>query len=213
VVNHKRVSRLIAANGLGARRKKQFLIITKSKKGQWIAENILNRQFSVSSPNRAWVSDITYIATAEGWLYLAVVLDLYSRRVFGWSMDRRIDSQFVLQALSMAAIGREPPQGLIFHSDRGFQYASQNVRNAISSYGMRQSMSRKGNCWDNACAEAFFNSLKSELIGKHIFQSRSEAQSAIFEYIEIFYNGVRLHSTLDYLSPNEYEKQLNRMAS
>jgi putative transposase len=213
-VGHNRVARLIAKHGLYAVRKKQFRITTKSSKGQWVAENLLDRQFSVAAPNAAWVSDITYIATAEGWLYLAIVLDLCSRRVVGWSMGARIDAQLVLEALMMALTRRQPPRGLIFHSDRGCQYASRMFRKATARWAIRQSMSRKGNCWDNACAESFFKTLKVELIGKYIYASRSEAKSAIFEYVEVFYNRKRLHSTLDYHSPADYEQRLEqRLAS
>ncbi len=206
-VGHNHVARLIAENGLAARRKKKFRITTASKKGQWIAENLLRRRFNVSSPNRTWVSDITYIATAEGWLYLAIIIDLFSRRVVGWSMGTRINAQLIIRAFLMAITRRQPPRGLVFHSDRGSQYADMEFRRLIREHGMRQSMSRRGNCWDNACAESFFNSLKTELIGKHVFTSRDQAQSSLFEYMEVFYNRQRLHSTLDYLTPDEYENK------
>jgi putative transposase len=209
-VGHNTVARLIAKYGLAAVRKRQFRITTKSAKGQWVAENILNRQFSVETPNRVWVSDITYIATGEGWLYLAVVLDLYSRRVVGWSMGTRIDTQLILEAFKMAIARRRPPQGLLFHSDRGSQYASRSFRKVAARWGIKQSMSRKGNCWDNACAESFFKTLKVELVGDYIYASRVEAQSAIFEYVEVFYNRQRLHSTLEYLSPTDYEERLEQ---
>jgi putative transposase len=213
-VGHNRVARLIAKHKLGAVRKRQFRITTKSLEGQWVAENVLGRQFSVAEPNRVWVSDITYVATAEGWLYLAVVLDLCSRRVVGWAMGTRIDAQLVLSALMMALTRRKPSRGLIFHSDRGSQYASRVFRKATTHWKIQQSMSRKGNCWDNACAESFFKTLKVELIGTQIYRSRGEAQSAIFEYVEVFYNRKRLHSTLDYISPSDYEQRLKqRLAS
>jgi transposase InsO family protein len=207
-VGHNRVARVIAKHGLGAIRKKPFRVTTKSAKGQWVAENLLARQFTVSNPNQVWVSDITYVATAEGWLYLAIVLDLCSRRVVGWSMGTRVDSELVLGALRMALLQRRPPRGLLFHSDRGSQYASRAFRSAATRSGIQQSMSRKGDCWDNACAESFFKSLKAELIGRHIYASRDEAQAAIFEYVEVFYNRKRLHSSLDYLTPTEYEQAL-----
>jgi len=212
-VGHNQVARVIAKYGLGAVRKKQFRVTTKSAKGQWVAQNILARQFKVQVPNHSWVSDITYVATAEGWLYLAVVLDLCSRRVVGWSMGTRLDVQLVLRAFMMAVMRRRPPRGLIFHSDRGSQYASQAFRKTLGHWGMQQSMSRKGDCWDNACAESFFNTLKVELIGKTIYASRRDAQSAIFEYMEVFYNRKRLHSTLGYLSPDAYEQRLEKLAS
>jgi putative transposase len=207
-VGHNRVARLIAKHGLGAVRKKQFRITTKSVKGQWVAQNLLDRQFRVATPNQVWVSDITYVATAEGWLYLTVVLDLCSRRVVGWAMGTRIDAHLVLSALTMALMRRRPPRGLIFHSDRGSQYASCSFREKTSQWGMQQSMSRKGDCWDNACAESFFKTLKVELIGTQVYASRGEAKNAIFEYVEVFYNRKRLHSTLDYLSPSDYEQRL-----
>ncbi len=204
-VGHNRVARLIAERDLGALRKKPFKLTTQSKAGQFVADNILDRQFRVAAPDRVWVSDITYIPTAEGWLFLAVVLDLFSRRVVGWSMGSRIDAKLVLRAFSMAVTTRRPPVQLIFHSDRGSQYASQDFRDALSRCKARQSMSRKGNCWDNACAESFFKTLKVELIGDRIYATRQQAQTQIFEYIELFYNRERLHSTLDYLSPCDYE--------
>lgn len=206
-VGHNHVARLIRDTQLAARRRKPFRITTHSSKDQWIAPNILDRQFEVATPNTVWVSDITYIFTAEGWLFLAVILDLYSRKVVGWWVSQRIDAQLVLQALFMALSTRLPPAGLIFHSDRGSQYASHELRSALANCHAVQSMSRKGNCWDNACAESFFKSLKVEWIGQSIFATRREARTAIFEYIEVFYNRRRLHSTLDYVSPEEYEQR------
>lgn len=171
------------------------------------AQNVLDRRFEVAEANRVWVSDITYVATAEGWLYLCIVLDLFSRRVVGWSMGRGLGTELVLRALKMAIVHRRPPPGLLVHSDRGVQYTSHAFRRVLDSHGMQQSMSRKGNCWDNACAETFLKSLKTELIRGWIFRSRAQAQQEVFEYIEIFYNGRRLHSHLDYMSPAAYERQ------
>jgi len=151
------------------------------------------------------VSDITYVATAEGWMYLCVIEDLYSRRVVGWSMGTSLATDLVLAAFMMAVWNRRPPRGLLFHSDRGVQYASHAFRKVLKSHGMLRSMSRKGECWDNACAETFFKTLKVELIGSRIYRSREEAKAAIFEYIEVFYNRVRLHSYLGYTTPVEYE--------
>jgi putative transposase len=206
-VGHNRVARLMRQEGLGARRKRRFRSTTDSKHSLPVAENLVNRDFQVPEVNKAWVSDITYIPTAEGWLYLCTILDLHSRKVVGWSMSPRLKSDLVMQALRMAVMRRRPPQGLIFHSDRGCQYCSHVFRRWTRRYGLRQSMSRKGDCWDNAPAESFFKTLKGELYGHRAFGSRQEARTAIFEYIEVFYNRVRLHSSLGYRSPAEYEHQ------
>lgn len=206
-VGHNHVARIIGNTDLAARRKKPFRITSESRKDQWIAANILDREFEVAAPNTVWVSDITYILTKEGWLFLAVIIDLCSRKVVGWSASQRITAQLLLDALLMAVSSRRPPAGLIFHSDRGSQYASHEVRRALARCQAVQSMSRKGNCWDNACAESFFKSLKVEWIGDKIFATRREARTAIFEYIEVFYNRRRLHSTLDYVSPEQYEQR------
>jgi transposase InsO family protein len=209
-VGHNRVARLMHQEGLGARRRKRFRSTTDSKHSLPVAENLVNRGFQVAGANRVWVSDITYIPTAEGWLYLCTILDLHSRKVVGWSMSPRINSDLVVQALMMAVMGRRPPKGLIFHSDRGSQYCSHAFRRWTNRYGMRQSMSRKGDCWDNAPAESFFKTLKGELYGHRAFRSRQEARTAIFEYIEVFYNRVRLHSSLGYMSPVDYERHIGR---
>jgi putative transposase len=206
-VGHNRVARLMRVNGLGARRRKRYRSTTDSRHDLPVAENLLNRRFEVPATNMAWVSDITYIPTAEGWLYLCSILDLHSRRVVGWSMSSRMTGDLVVQALLMAVLLRRPPKGLIFHSDRGSQYCSHVFRRWAQRYGIRQSMSRKGDCWDNAPAESFFNTLKAELCGHRAFGSRQEARTEIFEYIEVFYNRVRLHSSLGYRSPAEYERQ------
>ena len=209
-VGENRVARIMRAEGLNRRRRKKFRVTTKSAHKHAPAPNLLDRQFSVATANRVWISDLTYLATAEGWLYLCVILDLYSRRVVGWSMSESLATDMVLRAFWMAVNSRRPPEGLIFHSDRGVQYASGSFRRALVSCRMRQSMSRRGDCWDNACAESFFGSLKSELIEDMIFPTRREAKSAIFEYIEAFYNRQRLHSTLGYCSPAEYEEESAR---
>ncbi len=207
-VGHNRVARLMAAHGLGAKpRKKHRVVTTDSKHELAVAGNLLARQFAVGRANETWVSDITYIPTGEGWLYLAVVIDLYARKVVGWALGTSLATELVIQAFLMACLTRKPPKGLLFHSDRGVQYASRAFREKLSDWGMRQSMSRKGNCWDNAPAEAFFKSLKAELIGAHIYRTRAEARTAVFEYIEVFYNRVRLHSSLGYRSPVEFECQ------
>ena len=212
-VGHNRVARLMRENDMGARPKRRFRVTTKSDEALEVAENTLNREFKVAAPDQVWVSDITYIATAEGWLYLCVVLDLYSRRVVGWSMGRTLVTELTLAALMMAVTNRRPPQGLLFHSDRGVQYCAIAFRRTTKGHQMRQSMSRKGNCWDNACAETFFKSLKRELIRERVFASRAEARAAIFEYLEVFYNRRRLHSYLGYLTPVEYEERLARKAA
>lgn len=205
-VGHNRVARLMALNGLGARGKMRFRSTTDSAHSLPVAENLLNRAFEVAEANKVWVSDITYIPTAEGWLYLCTVMDLHSRKIVGWSMSRRMKSELVVQALIMAMVRRRPPKGLIFHSDRGSQYCSHVFRRWTQRWGIRQSMSGKGDCWDNAPAESFFKTLKSELYGHRAFRSRQEAHTVPFEYIEVFYNRVRLHSSLGYLPPVEYER-------
>ena len=204
-IGRNRVARLMAANGLNARRRKKFRTTTKSDHKHTASPNLVNRQFQPEAPNRVWASDLTYIATAEGWLYLCVILDLYSRRVIGWATSKSLGTTSVLKALWMAITGRGNPRTVIFHSDRGVQYASTMFRRVLRKRGFLQSMSRKGNCWDNACVESFFKSLKTELIGRTIFESREAATQAIFEYIEVFYNRIRLHSTLGYLSPVQFE--------
>lgn len=165
----------------------------------------MDREFFCSGPNQVWASDITYIRTMEGWLYLAGVIDLHSRMVVGWSMNERLDRGLVLDALSMAVGRRKPKPGLIHHSDRGSQYASIEYQRALAKQGMLCSMSRKGDCWDNAVAESFFSTLKTERVHHRLYRSRAQARRDIFEYIEVFYNRVRLHSTLGYLSPAQFE--------
>jgi putative transposase len=202
---HNRVARLMREHGLQARTPRRYRSTTKAAEGRPEAPNVLARRFGVSGTNVVWVSDITYIATSEGWLYLAVVLDLGSRRVVGWAMGSRLTTDLVLRAFWMAVMLRKPPKGLVFHSDRGSQYTSHAFVKALQSREMVQSMSRKGNCWDNAPSEAFFSSLKNELMGGKAFLTRQAAQGAIFEYLEVFYNRQRLHSSLGYRTPVEYE--------
>ncbi len=204
---HNRVAKLMAANGLNARRRKKFRTTTKSDHKHTASPNLVNREFEPEAPNKVWAGDLTYIATAEGWLYLCVILDLYSRRVIGWATSKSPGTTSVLKALWMAITGRGNPRNVIFHSDRGVQYACTMFRRVLRKRGFFQSMSRKGNCWDNACVESFFKSLKSELIGRTIFESREAATQAIFEYIEVFYNRIRLHSTLGYLNPVQFEEE------
>jgi transposase InsO family protein len=201
-----RVERLMSKNGIAVKHKRKHVITTDSKHDLPIAENILNRNFKVDEPNKVWLSDITYIPTGEGWLYLAGVLDLGTKAIVGWSMRDNMEKGLVIDALNMAYSRRKPRKGLLHHSDRGSQYASNDYRELLAGYGMQMSMSRKGNCWDNAPMESFFGTLKKELIYNRKYQTREEAKKEIFEYIEVFYNRERLHSSLGYLSPANYEK-------
>jgi putative transposase len=200
-----KVRRLMHQNGIFRKSKRKFKITTDSKHNLPVAPNLLNREFIVESPNKAWVSDITYIWTDEGWLYLAVFIDLFSRKVVGWSMDTRISRKLILDAIEMAFVRMYPSPGLIVHSDRGSQYASDDFRRKIEKLGFKQSMSRKGDCWDNAVAESFFGTIKTEMIYNKKFKTIEEARRNIFDYVEVFYNRVRLHSTLGYMSPDEFE--------
>ena len=170
-----------------------------------VAANQLNRQFAVAAPNQVWAGDLTYIWTIEGWLYLAVLLDLYSRAVIGWAMGSRLTGELTRQALEMALHRRQPKPGLLHHSDRGSQYAATAYQQQLRAAGMIGSLSRRGNCWDNACVESFFGTLKRELIHHRQYQSREDARQEIFEYLEVFYNRQRRHSTLGYQSPAEFE--------
>ena len=185
---------------------KRFKATTNSKHKYDVAPNVLNREFNVTQPNSAWVVDITYIWTKEGWLYLAAVLDLYSRRIVGWAIEKRMTADLTLEALRMAWWSRRPGKGLIHHSDRGSQYASHEYQKELTNYGMICSMSRKGNCWDNAVMERFFRSLKSERVDHKVYSTRKEARVDIIDYIVMFYNSNRLHSYLNYQSPIEFEK-------
>ncbi|NQY20219.1 MAG: IS3 family transposase [Campylobacteraceae bacterium] len=183
---------------LKVKMKRRFKNTTDSNHNLPIAANILNRDFYASNPDEKYVGDITYIQTGEGWLYLATVIDLYSRKIVGWSMD---------DALSMAILHRNPSQGLIWHTDRGSQYASYSHKDLLQKHGIVQSMSRKGNCWDNAVAESFFKSLKQELVYNTYFYTKRQAKKEIFEYIEFYYNRTRSHSYLGNLSPNNFEEK------
>jgi putative transposase len=199
-----RVGKLMRRHGIRARHKRRYKATTDSKHTLPIAPNLLDRQFLPEAPNRVWTGDITYIATSEGWLYLAIVLDLFNREIVGWSIKPRMTADIVTDALTMAWFRRKPNQGVLFHSDRGSQYASAAMRTKLNDYGMTASMSRKGNCWDNAPSESFFNSLKNERVHGAAYASRESAQADIFEYIEVFYNRSRRHSTLGYTSPIQY---------
>ncbi len=204
-VGRGRVARLMRENHVRGKRRRRFRITTQSNHHHPVAPNTLARQFAVTRPNVAWVGDITYVWTLEGWLYLCVILDLYSRRVVGWAMSERINQALTLRALSMALQAREPGPGLLHHSDRGSQYAANDYRKLLQARGITCSMSRKGNCWDNAVAESFFATLKVEFIHESLFRTRSQATTEIFEYIEVFYNRMRRHSFLGYVSPQEFE--------
>lgn len=204
-ISRRRVSKLMKSLNLCCKTKRKFKFTTDSKHNLPIAPNLLNRDFSPGKPNQIYAGDITYIPTQEGWLYLAVVIDLFSRKVIGWSMDKTMKVALVNNALSMALWKRKPGKGLIWHTDRGSQYASISHRNLLKAHGIKQSMSRKGDCWDNAVAESFFHTLKVELTHHEQFKTRQEAKQAIFEYVEVYYNRVRIHSANDYLSPMEYE--------
>lgn len=212
-INHKTVETIMQKHGIRAKRRKKFKVTTDSKHNLPIAENLLQRQFHVDEPNQAWVSDITYVSTAEGWLYLATFIDLYSRKVLGWSMSARINTDLVLDAFRMALSKRGTKVTPLVHSDRGSQYASDAFRAELEFRGCLQSMSRKGNCWDNAVAESFFGTLKTEMVHHEKFRTRQEAKQKIFEYIEVFYNRQRLHSTLNYVSPEEFEEQAQPQAA
>ena len=201
-----KVRRIMRQLGLKAKTPKRFKLTTDSNHSLPVAPNILNRQFDVQQPDKVWTADISYVWTFEGWLYLAVVMDLSSRRIVGWKTSSRMKKQLVLDALAMAYWQRKPEKGLLHHSDRGSQYASYEYQNQLKNYGMTASMSRKGNCWDNAPTERFFRSLKSERLTACRFFTRSEAKNEILDYIT-FYNSIRLHSTLGYVSPMAYEKE------
>ena len=212
-VGRHRVTRLMRENGLRGKQRRRFRTTTQSNHRWPVAPNTLDRQFAVTRPNVAWVGDITYVWTLEGWLYLCVILDLYSRRVVGWAMSARIDQALTVRALSMALEACDPGPGLIHHSDRGSQYAANDYQSLLRARGITCSMSRKGNCWDNAVAESFFATLKVEFIHESLFRTRSQATTEIFEYIEAFYNRVRRHSFIGYVSPQEFESDYVRLHS
>jgi putative transposase len=205
-----RVARLMKQEGLCGRQKARYRVqTTDSHHDEPIAPNRLAEAPRASGPNQIWVADITYIQTREGWLYVAAILDLYSRKIVGWAMGKHIDTALVLKALFMALLHRQPPASLLFHSDRGVQYASADYRTALTQAGLVASMSRKGNCYDNAAMESFWSTLKLELVYRHDFQTRAQARRQIFDYIETFYNRQRSHSALNHLSPVDFELQNN----
>src|SRR5262245_15091589 len=207
-VSRRRIGRLLAQAGLRCKTQRKFKAPRTAGQAQTVAPNQLNREFTVQDPNTIYVGDITYLPTGEGWLYLAVILDLCSRAVVGWSMADHMRAELVNQALAMAICQRQPAAGLIMHTDRGSQYGADNYRQLLAQHGMQPSMSRKGNCWDNAVVESFFHTLKTELIYLEDYDTHEAAQTAVFEYIEVFYNRQRCHSANGYLAPLVYEQAL-----
>jgi len=206
IVSTRKIAKSMKEVGVVVKMKRKFKVrTTDSNHNYHISPNRLQRDFRTNVPDEVYVGDITYIRTQQGWLYLAVVIDLYSRKVVGWSMNDNMETSLVNNALQMALQSRNPPPKLIWHTDRGSQYASDSHRELLSEHDILQSMSRKGDCWDNAVSESFFHSLKTELVHHERFKTRAEANQAIFEYIEVFYNRQRLHSTNDYMSPVNYE--------
>lgn len=200
-----RVAKIMKKANIQAKTKKKWKATTNSNHDLPVAPNLLEQNFSADNPNKVWTSDITYIWTEQGWLYLAVILDVFSRQIIGWAMNERMTKDLVLDAIKQAYDRRNPGTDVIFHSDRGVQYASYAVRDLLKSICFKQSMSRKGNCWDNAVTESFFHTLKTELIFWRKYQTREAAKKDIFDYIEIFYNRERRHSTLGYISPVKFE--------
>lgn len=207
--SERRIARLMKENNIVSIHKKKFVNTTNSKHNLPVASNVLNRKFHADQPNQVWVADITYIPTREGWLYLAAILDIYSRKIVGWAMGGRITTELITKALKMAIHNRRPGAGLIHHSDRGCQYASNEYQALLKKHAIKCSMSRKGNCWDNAVMESFFHTLKTELVNHRRYQLHSQAKRDIFQYIEIFYNRFRMHSSIGYVSPEFYEKERN----
>jgi transposase InsO family protein len=207
LVGKARVERIMRALGLCGRSPRRFRVTTRSDPSHRVEPNILDRNFTASRPNEAWVTDITYISTAEGWSYLAAILDLHSRAVVGWSLGTTLSAELPLTALDAAVRRRGRHEELLHHSDRGCQYTASEYRKALAGHGIRVSMSRKGNCWDNAVAESFFSTLKTELIHRTVWKTRNELRAAVFDYIEVFYNRRRLHSSVGYRPPEEVERE------
>jgi putative transposase len=207
-VSRRRIGRMLAQAGLRCKTRRRFKAPSAAGQAQTVAPNQLNREFTVKEPDTVYVGDITYLPTSEGWLYLAVVLDLCSRAVVGWSMADHMRAELVNQALAMAIYQRQPAAGLSMHTDRGSQYGADSYQQLLVQHGIQPSMSRKGNCWDNAVAESFFHTLKTELTYLEDFDTREQAQTVVFEYIEVFYNRQRCHSANGYLAPLAYEQVL-----
>ena len=209
-VSENTVAKVMKEQGIQAKTKRKFIpATTDSKHGQPVADNVLDRQFQADLPDQKWSADITYIPTDEGWLYLAGVIDLCSRKIVGWSMAEHMRTDLVADALQMAIARRNPQEGLLHHSDRGVQYASDDYMHLLQLHGMQVSMSGKGDCWDNAVMESFWATLKNELVNHQQYATREDARRSIFEYIEVFYNRKRLHSSVGYLSPEAFEASLN----
>lgn len=212
ISSRRKIQRSLSQLNLKVKMKRRFKVITTTSNHKLpISPNYVNRDFYSNTIDKIYVGDITYIPTKEGWLYLAVVIDIYSRKVVGWSMSHSLHTSLVNDALDMAIRRRIPSKGLIYHTDRGSQYASYEHKNLLNKYGIIQSMSKKGDCWDNAVAESFFHSLKTELVHHEKFLTRKEANEKIFEYIEIFYNRQRLHSSNNYMSPSDFEERMLRL--
>lgn len=205
-VSKRRVERAMRGMGLVARAHRRFRVTTKSDENHLKLPNVLAREFTATAPNQRWVTDITYVWTTEGWCYVSVLLDLFSRAIVGWALDTTLATRLPLRALEMAVQRRRPATGLLHHSDRGCQYTSSEYRAELAKLGVVVSMSRKGNCWDNAVAESFFSTMKTELTHRQTWSTRLELRNALFEYFEIFYNRQRLHSSLDYKTPAEVER-------
>ena len=210
-VGKNRVARQMKDMGLKCKAAKKYIVTTDSKHNEPVAPNLLNRQFTVASPNIAWVSDITYVKIGSRWNYLTIFIDLYSRIVVGWDLSASLDRHSMIYAFQKALLRRRPGQGLLVHSDRGVQYASADFRKQLQKNGFLQSMSRKGDCWDNAVAESFFHTLKTQCLYHHRFSNKSEAEQTLFKYIEIYYNRRRRHSTNGYKSPVLYELEWNNL--
>ena len=203
-----RVVRLRRLYGIEATRRRRFQVTTRSRKGQGVTPDLVRRGFTAPAPNRVWVGDVTCVPTQEGWRYVAVLLDLYSRKVVGWAMSDRINTALVQRALHMALVTRRPAPGLVHHTDRGAIYTAQEYRAALTAHGLAASMGRPGDCYDNAVAESFFSTVKNELTVERRYASRQEARTAVFEYIEVFYNRQRIHQTLGYRTPQHVEEQV-----
>jgi len=206
-IGRHRVAKAMQELGLIARKKRRYRRPVSERHDRSFAKNILNRQFTVQSPNRAWACDVSYFWTQSGWIHLAIVMDLYSRRIIGWAMRNQVDKELTTSALEMALVNRQPLQPLIHHSDQGAEYTNKDYQGIVQDNRMVASMNRTRECYDNAVVESFFKTIKTELVKHQIFKTREEARSAIFEYIEVFYNRRRLHSTLGYVSPVDFEKR------
>jgi putative transposase len=206
-VGRKRIVRLMSEERLRHRLKRRFVRTTQSRHDRPVAKNVLDRAFGVGAPNKVWASDITYVHTRRGWAYLAAILDLGSRKVVGWSVGPTMEEELPLAALQAAFRERKPAAGLVHHSDRGSQYAGREYQRLLAAHGVVCSMSRRGDCWDNACVESFFSTLKRELPNDHVFEDWSEVERAVFAYVDANYNTRRPHSALGYVTPNEYERR------